>query len=62
MVLPQGPAVDLGVPAPVPAPAAPAHPQIDQRWVSLDADNIIDGERRTRNRPDYNVLAGNQRR
>ena len=60
--VPQGPAVDLGVPAPVPAPAAPAHPQIDQRWVSLDADNIIDGERRTRNRPDYNVLAGNQRR
>ena len=37
-------------------PAAAAHPQIDQRWVNVDVDNIVVGQR-TRNRPDYNILA-----
>ena len=41
------------------AQALPPRQQIDQRWVGLDPSNIIPGGR-TRNNPDYNVLAGNR--
>ena len=36
------------------------HEQIDSRWVDVDVHNIVPGGR-TRNNPDYNILAGNRR-
>ena len=35
----------------------PVVPQIDQRWVTVDQSNIIEGTRTRGNRPDYRGLA-----